>query len=176
MPACPAGYVPAKWHQVKVVFIPKCGRNSYSGPSDFRPISLKSFLLKTMARLVDGYLQDEVLALVTLHPNQHGYQAGKSVKMVLHQLLVQVEKAFDQKETALGVFLDIEGAFNNTLMTPCVLLLSDMELITPLYCGLEPPWRAAWLRRLLLALPCRLQYPGDAHVRCVVDASMVPCC
>jgi len=85
VPACPTGYVPAKWHQVKVVFIPKCGRNSYSGPSDFRPISLKSFLLKTMARLVDGYLQDEVLALVTLHPNQHGYQAGKSVKMVLHQ-------------------------------------------------------------------------------------------
>jgi hypothetical protein len=71
------GYVPAIWHQVKVVFIRKCSRNSYSGPSDFRPISLISFLLKTMARLVDGYLQDEVLVLVTLHPDQHGYQAGK---------------------------------------------------------------------------------------------------
>jgi hypothetical protein len=68
------------------------------------------------------------------------------VKTALHQLLVWIEKAFDQKETTLGVFLDKERMFNNTLMTPCVLLLSDMELITLSYCGLEPPWRAAWLR------------------------------
>jgi hypothetical protein len=39
--ACLAtGYVVAIWHQVKVVFIPKPGRNSYNGPRDFRPISL----------------------------------------------------------------------------------------------------------------------------------------
>jgi len=37
------GYVPAIWHQFKVVFIPKPIRNSYCGPRDFRPISLKSF-------------------------------------------------------------------------------------------------------------------------------------
>jgi len=48
-----------------------------------------------------------------LHPNQHAYQAGKSVETALHQL-VWVEKALDQQEIALGVFLDIEGAFNNT--------------------------------------------------------------
>jgi hypothetical protein len=34
------------------------------------------------------------------------------VKMAFHQLVVRVEKALDQQ--ALGVFLDIEGAFNNT--------------------------------------------------------------
>jgi hypothetical protein len=38
--ACLAtGYVPAKWRQVKVVFIHKPGRNSYSGPRAYRPIS-----------------------------------------------------------------------------------------------------------------------------------------
>jgi len=46
------GYVPAIWRQVKVVFIPKPGRNFYSGPRDYRPISLTLFLLKT-ERLVD---------------------------------------------------------------------------------------------------------------------------
>ena len=95
------------------MFIPKPSRNSYSGPRDYRPISLPSFLLKTTERLVDGYLRDEALALVPLHPNQHAYQAGKSVEMDLHQL-VQFEKALDQQETDLGVFLDIKGAFNRT--------------------------------------------------------------
>jgi hypothetical protein len=55
------------------VFKPKPGRNSYSGPRDYRPISLTSFLLKTMERLVDWYLRDETLALVPLHSNQHAY-------------------------------------------------------------------------------------------------------
>ena len=51
------------------MFISKPGRNSYSGPRYFRPIKLKSFFLKTMERLVDGYLRDEALAQVPLHPN-----------------------------------------------------------------------------------------------------------
>jgi hypothetical protein len=108
------GFVPAMWHQVKVVFIPKPGRNSYCGPRDFRAISLTSFLLKTMERLVDRFLRDEVLTLEPLHPNQLAYQAGKCVETALHQLVVWFEKALDQQEMALGVFLDIEGAFNNT--------------------------------------------------------------
>jgi hypothetical protein len=113
--ACLAtGYVPAIWRQVKVVFIPKPSRNTYSGPRDYRPISLTSFLLKAMKRLVDRYLRDEALAIVPLHPNQHAYQARKSVETALHQLVVRVEKALDQQEIALGAFLDIKGAFNNT--------------------------------------------------------------
>ena len=66
------------------MFIPKPGRNSYCGPKDFRPISLTSFLLKTLERLVDRFLRDEILVSKPLHPNQHAYQAGKSVETVLH--------------------------------------------------------------------------------------------
>jgi len=51
---------------------------------------------------------------VPIHPNQQGYQAGKSVETALLQLMVWVEKVLDQQETALGVFLDIEGAINST--------------------------------------------------------------
>jgi hypothetical protein len=107
------GYVPIAWRQVKVVFIPKPGKASYGGPKDYRPISLISFLLKTMERLVDRFIRDEMAGTSPLHPNQHAYQAGKSTETALHQL-VRVEKMLDQKETALGVFLDVEGAFNNT--------------------------------------------------------------
>jgi len=108
------GYVPPIWRQAKVVFIPKPCRNSYSGPWDYRPISLTSFLLKTLDRLMDRHLRVVALALVPLHQNQHAYQAGKSVEMALLQLVVWVEKALDQHETALGVLLDTEWAFNST--------------------------------------------------------------
>jgi hypothetical protein len=63
--ACLAtGYVPTAWRQVNVVFIPKPGRRSYCGPKDFRPISLTSFLLKTLERLVYRFLRDEVLVIL----------------------------------------------------------------------------------------------------------------
>jgi hypothetical protein len=89
------GYVPTAWRQVKVVFIPKPGRNSYSGPKNFRSISLTSFLLKMLERLVDRFLRDEILVSKQLHPNQHAYQTGKSVETALHQLVVRVEKVLD---------------------------------------------------------------------------------
>ena len=60
------------------------------------------------------FLRDEILAFKPLHPNQHAYQTGKSVDMALHQLMVRDEKALDQREIALGIFLDIEGTFNST--------------------------------------------------------------
>jgi hypothetical protein len=66
-----------------------------------------------MERLVDRFLRGEILVSKPLHPNQHEYQAGKSVETAVHQLVVLVEKARDKQEIALGVFLDIEGAFNN---------------------------------------------------------------
>ena len=63
---------------------------------------------------MDRHIRDGMVTFSPLHPNQHAYQAGKSTETALHQLVVRLEKALDQKETALGVFLDIEGAFDNT--------------------------------------------------------------
>jgi len=45
-----------------------------------------------------------------MHDNQHAYQAGKSTDSALHTLVGKIEKALHNKEYALGVFLDIEGA------------------------------------------------------------------
>ena len=64
-----------------------------------------------MEKLVDRFLRDEIPVLKPLHPNQHAYQAGKSVETALHQLLVRGEKALDQQQIALSVFLDKEGAW-----------------------------------------------------------------
>jgi len=52
--------------------------------------------------------------LKRLHPNQHGYQSGKSVETAHHQLEVRVQKDLDQQEIALGIFLDKEAMFNST--------------------------------------------------------------
>jgi hypothetical protein len=106
-----------------------------------------------MEKLVDRFLRDAILVLKPLHPNHHAYQAGKSVEMALHQLVVQVEKVLDQQEIALGIFLDIEGAFNNTSYDSMCATLARHGVDAPLYDGLEPPWRVGWPRRLWVDSP-----------------------
>jgi len=96
------GYVPARWRQVNVVFIHK-PIGVPIADLGILDLSLTSFLLKTMERLVDSFLMEEVLALLSLQPNQHAYQAGKSVVMVLHQLVIRGEEALASR-SKLWVF------------------------------------------------------------------------
>lgn len=106
------GYIPKAWRESKVVFIPKPGRPSHVTAKDFRPISLSSFLLKTLERLMDGYIKNSI-RLTELCPNQHAYIAGRSVETALHRVVSKIETSMKYKEFTLAAFLDIEGAFNN---------------------------------------------------------------
>ena len=106
-------YIPSAWRDVRVVFIAKPGKESYAQAKSFRPISLSSFVLKALERLVDRFIRDGALLRNPLHSNQHAYQVGKSVDSALHTLVGRLEKAIDQKEYALAVFFDIAGAFDN---------------------------------------------------------------
>ncbi|MCP4831423.1 MAG: hypothetical protein GY886_04310 [Gammaproteobacteria bacterium] len=107
------GYIPKSWRRARVVFIPKPGKPSYAEAKAFRPICLTSFLLKTLERLVDRHLRDGPLKRFPLSDRQHAYQTGRSTESALHSFVQGIERALDAKEFALGVFLDIEGAFSN---------------------------------------------------------------
>lgn len=117
------GFIPEQWTCVKVIFIPKAGKKDYSQPKSFRPISLSSFLLKTMEKVVDRYIRDVALVTSPIHHSQHAYRQGKSTETALCSLIDRVEKAMEDKEIALCAFLDIEGAFDNS---PTSLLINGL--------------------------------------------------
>lgn len=106
-------HIPLAWRVSRVVFIPKRGKSDYSQAKSFRPISLSSFLLKTVERLVERYIRDGVLRGEPLHRNQHAYQPGKSCITALSELVSRAEDSLANREIALCAFLDIEGAFDN---------------------------------------------------------------
>jgi len=157
------GYGPATWRPVAVMFIPKPGRSSYTRPRDFRPISLTMFFLKTVERLTDRRLRDGTLAIRPLHSYWHAYKAGKSVETAIHQLVFRVDKALDQHQSALGVFLDTKGSFNFTSF--------DSIKNALIICGVSSTivqWITATIvGHLAIAAisdsPGRLQCPGVAH-------------
>ena len=95
----------------KVAFIPKPGTMDYTVAKAYRPISLTSFLLKGLEKLVDRYLRSGPLASIPIHPRQHAFQAGKCMESALHQLVGRIEWALEATEYT---HIYIEGAFDNT--------------------------------------------------------------
>jgi hypothetical protein len=107
------GYIPMNWRHVRVVFIPKPGK-FLSQAKSLWPISLMSFILKTLEKLLDRHIRGGVLVGKPLHRYQFAYRVGMSTETVLFHVVHRLENSFKHKEIALGAFLDIEGAFDST--------------------------------------------------------------
>lgn len=108
------GYVPRKWREVRVTFIPKPGRIDYEEAKNHRGISLSSFLLKTLERLIDRHVRQTCLRRKPLCNNQHAYQRGKSTMSAVQALLSKIESSLKSGDHVVATFLDIEGAFDRS--------------------------------------------------------------
>jgi len=84
------GYIPGAWR--KVVFIPKPGKADYPKPRWFRSISFSRFMLKTLARIVDRHIKEELLTLAPLHEKQYAYRAVRSTVAAFHHLARRLNK------------------------------------------------------------------------------------
>ncbi len=106
-------YTPKVWTESRTVFIPKPGKDDYSIPKAFRPISLTSFCFKTLERLILWNLEATTFRTNPLHERQHAFRKGHSTETALSQVVDQIEEAIYNGRQAMAVFLDIEGAFDN---------------------------------------------------------------
>jgi hypothetical protein len=107
------GYIPMSCRQVRVIFIPKPGK-PLSQAKSLPPISLMSFMLNILEKLLDRYIRGGVLVQKPLHQNQFAYRAGMSAETALYQVVRRLEKVLEHREVTVGAFLDIEGAFDHT--------------------------------------------------------------
>jgi len=107
------GYVPSSWRKSKVIFIPKPGRDDYSKAKSFRPISLTSFLFKALERIILAEVEDSYLSVQPLHRDQHAFHKGSSCDSALSDMVDEIERSILNNQYSIGVFLDIEGAFDN---------------------------------------------------------------
>jgi hypothetical protein len=100
-------YIPDAWQRVRVIFIPEPGCTLYELAKSFLPIILTSFLVKTMERLVDQSIRMGSFKIFPLERSQHAYQR-------VYDLVSTIKSALGHKIFALGAFLDVERAFDNT--------------------------------------------------------------
>lgn len=112
------GQAPESWRQSKVIFLPKAGKDNYNTPKAFRPISLSSFLLKTVEKHIDKHMRNSLVGELALDEAQHAYLKGKGTETAVLELITILDREMkpDKKKRtgdALAAFVDIEGAFDN---------------------------------------------------------------
>ena len=71
------GYTPRSWRNAKVIFLPKPGKDNYTLPRSFRPITLSNVMLKVMERVVQRDLEDTCFCQEPLHKDQHAFRVGR---------------------------------------------------------------------------------------------------
>ena len=121
-------YVPANWREMKVVFIPKAGKNAYDNAKAYRPITLSSVVLKTMEKII---LWDIEKSMGTKFVDQHGFTPGWSTESAISTVVDNIEHAILQKQHALAVFLDIAGAFDKVSFESIYAAMKDSKIIKP---------------------------------------------
>lgn len=99
------------------MFIPKPGKPDYTNPSSFRPISLSSFMLKSLERVVEWEVRNALQGQQALHDGQHAFRPGRSTDSALHRLVSYLENTILNREMTLCAFLDVEGAFSNIALS-----------------------------------------------------------
>jgi len=134
------GYTPKDWRVMKIVFIPKPGKDSYERASSWGPISLTSFWLKTMERLIDWHIRTPTLIGGLKRAGQYAHMAGVSTEAALHQVVARIERTLKSGEFGISTTLDVEGAFSHA---------TQASIVNGLYRNLVDEKSIRWILRML---------------------------
>ena len=106
-------HVPTIWKESNVIFIPKTGKTSYEEAKAFRPITLSSFQLKILEKLLLWRINEQTLRVDPQSKHQHAFRKHYSTDTALSVVVDKAEQGLLNREYTLAVFLDIRGAFDN---------------------------------------------------------------
>lgn len=103
------GIFPDEWKQYKIFFIPKQDNKKV------RPISLAPCLLKIFEKMLNLRLTWWLEHHNKMPSTQYGFRAGKSCVDNLSQIQTEILLASENKESTIGLFIDIKSAYDNVI-------------------------------------------------------------
>ena len=96
-------YVPLAWKEGTGIFLPKFGKESYFDAKSFCTITLTSFQLKWLERLILYHINEDNNMQAKLSASQYGFCVGVSTDTALHEFVCCVEHSLLEK-SQLWVF------------------------------------------------------------------------
>ncbi|KAL5263830.1 hypothetical protein ACHWQZ_G005038 [Mnemiopsis leidyi] len=156
------GVTPTSWQYTTGCIIPKPNKPDYTNPRAFRSILITSNFQKLLERLILWYLELDLKLPDKLTKNQHGFRKGKSTDSAIHILTRRIEEAMASGHYSLGVFLDIESAFDAVSHTAIKEALTKADI---------PPTIVNWISFMVSNRFITLSYCDTSLTRKVTKGS-----
>ena len=99
-------------HTSKVIMLAKPGKDDYTLPKSYRPISLTPFIFKLLERVCLWNIFETALKKRPFHTKQHAYWVGRSTETAIGQVLNEVKKGMTRTTFMLTTFINISSAFD----------------------------------------------------------------
>ncbi|KAL5253960.1 hypothetical protein ACHWQZ_G013652 [Mnemiopsis leidyi] len=121
-------HIPKPWRNSRGIFIPKPGKADYNQPKSYRTITLSPVMLKLQEKVILWHMQNDLKIAQDTNKRQFGFKRGCSTEAALHKVTHMIERRIAKKGYVLGVFLDIEAAFDNVSFKAIANALSTTKL------------------------------------------------
>ena len=155
-------YKLSAWKEGTGIFLPKRVKESYFEAKSLRMITLTSFQLKWLERLILYHINEDNKVQAKLSASQYGFRADVSTEPAMHKFVRSVEHCVVRKKPALGIFLDIAGAFDNVTFNSFVAVLRGIGMSKIL---------TSWIENLLRHCTIQVELYGDKVKREVVKGN-----
>ena len=150
------------WHEKKAQVYFSPNPESYFEAKSFCMITLTSFQLKLLERLILYHINEDNNVQAKLSASQYGFRAGVSTETALYEFERRVEHCLGRKKPILGIFLDIVGAFDNVTFRSFVAALQGLGISKIL---------TSWIENLLRHRTVQVKSYGDKVKREVVKGN-----
>lgn len=118
---------PTQWRLAHIIPLRKPGKDA-TKPTNYRPISLTNVLCKIMERIIVKRLHHELATEDKMDRYQSGFKPGKSTIDSLVHLSQEIQTSYAQKQHTIGVFFDIEKAFDHIRPTSVLQALRELNI------------------------------------------------
>ncbi|KAK3575061.1 hypothetical protein QTP86_019760 [Hemibagrus guttatus] len=135
-----SGHVPTVFKKARVIPILKKPALELSDISNYRPVSLLSFLSKILERVLCNQLSDYLMQINLHDPNQSGFKAAHSTETALLAVTEKLHAARSAKLSLVLILLDLSAAFDTVNHK---ILLSTLRSLG--ICGTAWEWFASYL-------------------------------
>jgi len=157
------GFHPGIWKRAKGVVIPKRGKPDYSKVRAYRVISLLDVISKLLEITAAHLIADHLERKQGLHQGQFGCWKRRSCVDAVAILMNRTQQAWEKKQVAGALFMDVKSAFNNVDKT---VLGKRMEEL-----GVEADL-IRWTMSFMTDRQVRLVLDGEVGVPNAVDTGV----
>ncbi|KAK3572482.1 hypothetical protein QTP86_033908 [Hemibagrus guttatus] len=135
-----SGHVPTVFKKARVIPILKRPALDPSDISNYRPVSLLSFLSEILERVVCNQLSDYLMQNNLHDPNQSGFKAAHSTETALLAVTEKLHAARSAKLSSVLILLDPSAAFDTVNHKTLLSTLRSLGI-----CGTAWEWFASYL-------------------------------